>query len=131
MFYARDGSEITLEQWSKLIGNLGYKRVGYTEFSSGRWVSTVWLGMDHSFGLGGKEPLIFETMVFAEPRNYSSEFMERYSTEEQAREGHERIVNMVRELEALDGREEGELDCRPGAARGNGAEDQERSADHN
>lgn len=99
-FYARNGEEITLEQWGKLHNDMDYKRVGIHMFPSGRWVSTVWLGMDHSFSLTTTTPIIFETMVF-NGGDMMDEYMERYATEEQALEGHERIVNMVRELEKV------------------------------
>jgi len=97
-YYAKNGDEITLEQWSKLLGDAEYKRVAIDTFPSGRWVSTVWLGLDHAWLLDDGPILIFETMVF-DGSSMADEFMERYSTEEQALEGHKRIVQMVRELE--------------------------------
>lgn len=66
-------------------------------------VSTVFLGINHSFGRG--EPLLFETMVFDEntrhkrygniPREYMDNYQERYHTWEEAEIGHKRIVDMV------------------------------------
>lgn len=56
-------------------------------------VSTVFLGLDHNFSLAGP-PLLFETMVFG--GKYDQE-QERYSTWETALQGHNRIVEMVRE----------------------------------
>lgn len=63
-------------------------------------VSTVDLGLDHSFG-GGK-PLYYETMIFLDDdtkdifekakENEFSDFQLRYSTEEEARISHENIV---------------------------------------
>ena len=50
----------------------------------------MWLGLDHSF-LGGR-PVIFETMVFGGPHDGDCE---RYCTEAQAREGHERVVAVL------------------------------------
>lgn len=61
-------------------------------------VSTVDLGLDHSFGLG--EPLYYETMVFVVDDygiDYRGVFQKRYTTEEQAREGHEVVVEMIKE----------------------------------
>lgn len=55
----------------------------------GFWVSTVWLGLDHSF-LPTQDPLIFETMVFF--RGKSDLDMDRYTTERQAKAGHKRMV---------------------------------------
>ena len=47
-------------------------------------VSTVFLGLDHSFGSG--PPLLFETMIFGMKDIYQ----ERYSTWEEAEDGHKR-----------------------------------------
>lgn len=102
MFYAKNGDEITREQWASLFEDDSYKRVAVTHFESGRWVSTIWLGMDHSFRPGGDEGiLIFETMVFNGDGTMIDEYMERYSTEEQARAGHKRIEEMVQLLQEV------------------------------
>lgn len=53
-------------------------------------MSTVWLGIDHSFGSG--PPLIFETMVFSSKDDFHDLDCERYSTETQALAGHARMV---------------------------------------
>ena len=54
-------------------------------------VSTVFLGLDHSFSASGP-PVLFETMVFV---NGSSETCERYSTWAEAEEGHARTVDQI------------------------------------
>lgn len=46
-------------------------------------VSTVFVGLDHSFGHG--EPLLFETMIFGGPH---ADYQERCSTWEEAEEMH-------------------------------------------
>lgn len=67
-------------------------------------VSTVFLGIDHSFG--GGPPLLFETMIFPNHGNKPSKnligdkrfmesYMERYSTWDQAEAGHKRAVEGV------------------------------------
>lgn len=66
---------------------------------NGYLVSTVDLGLDHNFGVG--EPLYYETMVFELDedeyiKTFEDLYMERYATEEQAKEGHKRIVEMIR-----------------------------------
>lgn len=53
-------------------------------------VSTVFLGLDHSFGDG--PPLIFETLVFGGPL---ADEMERYSTHREALAGHDAMVERV------------------------------------
>lgn len=51
-------------------------------------VSTVFLGLDHSFGSG--PPLLFETLVFGGPFDQE---MERYATWVEAEYGHVRMVD--------------------------------------
>lgn len=102
MYYAKNGDEITVEQWSKLFEDMEYRRVGIETLPNGRWVSTVWLGIDHGWHPAGSDNpiLIFETMVF-DGSSMMDEYVERYSTEEQALEGHTRTVAMVRELQEI------------------------------
>lgn len=57
------------------------------------YVSTVFLGTDHSFGDG--PPMLFETMIFGGKHDG---YCERYSTWEQAEAGHARILEMLRGL---------------------------------
>jgi hypothetical protein len=59
---------------------------------NGKRISTVWLGLNHNY-FGGK-PLIFETMVFGE-RGGHEEYMDRYSTWDEAVEGHKKAVAWV------------------------------------
>lgn len=54
-------------------------------------ISTVDLGLDHSFGIG--EPLYYETMIFGLNDEY--EYMERYSTQEEAIKGHIKAIEYV------------------------------------
>ena len=55
-------------------------------------VSTIFLGLDHSFGFG--PPLLFETMVFGGPLDQNQD---RYTTWEEAKEGHKKMVSRVKE----------------------------------
>lgn len=60
-------------------------------------ISTVDLGLDHSFGLG--KPLYYETMIFNwenDDDNIFENFQERYSTEEEAKIGHQMAVKFVK-----------------------------------
>ena len=50
-------------------------------------VSTVFLGMDHSFG--GGTPILYETMIFSGPHD---EYQTRASTREEALEQHRAAV---------------------------------------
>ena len=132
--YAKNGDEITVEQWARLIEDRVYSTVKQDRTEKGTLVSTVWLGLDHSFSFGNDPvtPIIFETMVFSEAEarksSWGEEYQQRYSTEKEAREGHERIFNMVRELEEIDGRA-GHTHQAPGSTGSDGQEDQERDHD--
>jgi hypothetical protein len=55
------------------------------------YVSTVFLGIDHNFGIYGP-PLLFETMVFGGAHD---NYMDRYSTWNEAQEGHKRMCERV------------------------------------
>jgi hypothetical protein len=88
--YDKYGKTISLAEWSVLMGDGEYKRVAETTLPDGKWISTVWLGLDHSFGEG--KPLVFETMVFPSKGNYCDLDMQRYFTLEEAKEGHEVMV---------------------------------------
>lgn len=79
---------MTWAQWfEKAWENLIVARTGVGE---GAAVSTVFLGLDHSFSDG--VPLIFETLVFGGPLDGE---MERYSTWDQAEAGHAAMVHRV------------------------------------
>lgn len=53
-------------------------------------ISTIFLGLDHSFGRG--KPLLFETMIFGGEHNL---FKDRYATWDEAEEGHEAACKKV------------------------------------
>ena len=52
-------------------------------------VSTVFLGLNHNFGIW--KPLWFETMVFPE-KDMGDLDMDRYTTWEEAEKGHKKMV---------------------------------------
>lgn len=70
--------------------------VARTLLKDGRWVSTVFLGIDHGFGSG--PPLLFETMVFkddptsATGRTSDDDQTLRYGTWNAAEHGHAQTV---------------------------------------
>ena len=89
MYFDKDGTEIDLREWSRKRKDNTYCRVAEHTLADGTWISTVWLGVNYRF-LGDGSPLIFETMVF---RGKESDLdMERYSTQEEAKVGHQRMV---------------------------------------
>jgi hypothetical protein len=54
------------------------------------YVSTVFLGLDHSFGEG--PPQLFETMIFGGEHD---EYQERYSTWDEAEAGHKKACKLA------------------------------------
>jgi len=61
---------------------------------TGYYVSTIFLGIDHSFNEGGK-PILFETMVFPpteDGKKGAEEEMKRYATWDEAIQGHKDLV---------------------------------------
>lgn len=58
-------------------------------------VSTVFLGIDHSFGAPNARPILFETMLF-EKDNFSDLYCARYATFDEAKAGHKAAVEKVR-----------------------------------
>lgn len=95
-YYDRQGRSLDPDRWANLFSDRDYQSLIKTLTSSGM-VSTVWLGLDHSFGTpdekksGVRPPLIFETLVY----KGEEEIMYRYSTEEEAIQGHWRVVQEV------------------------------------
>jgi hypothetical protein len=64
---------------------------------NGYVVSTVDLGLDHSFGIG--DPLYYETMIFkknGDSIDFRDLYCKRYSTEDEAREGHQKAIEYVK-----------------------------------
>jgi len=93
-YYDRKGNAISMREWSTSLREKK-QRVASTVVG-GYWVSTVWLGLDHSFGSG--PPLIFETMVFpcdekGNVTDWGDVDSERYSTEDEALSGHAAMVD--------------------------------------
>jgi hypothetical protein len=88
---------MSLMAWAVAFENMEYRRIAWTELPGRRHVSTVWMGLDHAFGDG--PPLIFESMAFQKTgKPFRDELdCERYSTEAEARAGHEAMVRRLRE----------------------------------
>lgn len=91
MYFDREGKPMTVEEWYKKFSDFDYKNLKKTTLSWGGVVSTIWLGLDHSFLQQGT-PLIFESMLFPLESNFLEFDMDRYSTEAEALSGHERMV---------------------------------------
>jgi hypothetical protein len=90
IWYDKKGRAIDMAEASRLLEDPNYKGVKEDTLPNGKWVSTVWIGLDHQFGNG--PPLIFETMVFSKKGNWQELDRDRYSTQEDALKGHKRMV---------------------------------------
>src|SRR5438132_1424804 len=90
-YFDKDGNPISFERWAELY-TPEYKRVDETTLvEQGVWISTVWLGMNLVF-MPDSPPIIFETMVFSLENGMAEDDMDRYSTLEQAKAGHQAMV---------------------------------------
>ena len=84
--------QVSLLEWAMWLDNTFHERIVDKDLVNGKKVSTVFLGLDHSYE---KDQIhIFETMVF-EGRN--DIYCERYATWEQAEEGHQRAIQWVKD----------------------------------
>lgn len=70
---------VSLLEWADYIEKgAGNRRVAEDKLPNGKWVSSVFLGLDHSFG--GSRPVLFETMIFTDAENLSEEYGRRSCT---------------------------------------------------
>ena len=127
IYMGRKGEPLTLAEWAERSENLEYRRVSYDELpetsvNPASYVSTVWLGIDQSFGLIDHPPILFETMRFAieakpmtwpdghvsqyhpalefpDPEGDGTTERMQYYTEEQAHITHRAIVRLIQEKE--------------------------------
>jgi len=76
--------------WARWFEDGDARRVALDTIGEAR-VSTVFLGIDHSFG---GPPLWFETMVFGGPHDQATF---RYATWAEAEAGHAQVVEAIRE----------------------------------
>lgn len=81
-----------LMEWAKTFSADGEgRRVKRTDSADGEVsISTVFLGLNYNFSSEGP-PILFETRVFGGP---DDGYTEKYSTYDEAEQGHERICAM-------------------------------------
>lgn len=82
-----------LMEWARAFEDMSKRRVALDKVG-GASISTVFLGLDHSFG--GGPPLIFETLIQGGEHDQD---MWRYSTWDEAVEGHKKAVSLARQSE--------------------------------
>lgn len=68
--------------------------VAQTTVAEGVMVSTVFLGIDHSWDFSIRKPLLFESMIFGGPMDGDQE---RYATWIGAEAGHKKLVEKVKQ----------------------------------
>lgn len=90
MYYDKEGLPITLMSWALLMESDTYRLVKEDEAQNGNWLSTIWLGYNHS--TVKREMHLFETIVFRAKDDRTIVGGRRYPTEKKAREGHEELL---------------------------------------
>lgn len=85
--------ETDLMVWAKWVSSAEGKRACHVanDLIVDVRVSTVFLGLDYSSGVGPKQ--LYETMVFG---GWHDQYQERYATRSDAEAGHREIVKMVK-----------------------------------
>ena len=79
-----------MEEWAGWFNNPDVRRVAFEAIGDAE-VSTVFLGLDHSYG-NSNRPILFETMVFGSDLNGE---MDRCSTWDEAVAMHNAMVSRV------------------------------------
>lgn len=85
----------SLMEWAKWFEGSGKQRQVADDTIGDSRVSTVFLGIDHSFG--GTTPILFETMVFG---GHLDQDQARYTYWEDAEKGHKAMVERVKKEKA-------------------------------
>jgi hypothetical protein len=92
--YVLEGHEAkparSAEEWGAFLADIRNRRVAYDERDGVR-VSTIFLGIDHGFGMDGP-PVLFETRVFG---GQHDQMQIRYGTWAAAEAGHREICARV------------------------------------
>ena len=87
--------DVPLLKWGKWMQ--GRNRLLKQTMVNNHLVSTIFLGLDHNFGLSRKK-ILFETMVFYKGKGTSrlNDEQERYSTYKEAIKGHNKLVKLIK-----------------------------------
>ena len=95
--YILKGREVVPEPdilaWARWFENGENRRIANTEIG-GITISTIFLSLD--IGVGTEHPILFETMIFDQNFKSIDNYQQRYSTYEQAEQGHKKAVEKVR-----------------------------------
>lgn len=103
-FYLLDENKkpykVSLEESYKIYQDSAMKVVQQDTLPNGKFVSTVFLGMDHSWEDKNNpdyKPVLWETMIFPNDESGADEYMERYTSYEDAVEGHQRALKIAKQ----------------------------------
>lgn len=88
---------VTIHEWAIFFKNFEARIVKQEDIGDMQ-VSTVFLGIDHGFGLN-KRPILFETMIFGGELDQEEW---RYCTWDEAIKGHDEAVRLVKESQNKD-----------------------------
>ena len=92
-YILEDGKPVAIDdvlKWGAWFEEDDNRRVAEDEVGEAR-ISTVFLGLDHSFGSG--PPVLWETMIFGGEHD---EYQERYTSRIDAENGHLRAIQLVK-----------------------------------
>jgi hypothetical protein len=81
-----------IHEWGRMWDDESKARRVAADDVNGYWVSTMFMGMDLSFG--DSQPLLFETMVFG--ASMDENYVDRYETWDQAVIGHAKAVEWAK-----------------------------------
>jgi hypothetical protein len=84
---------VSMFEWSAWFEDVENRRIEVTEEDDFR-VSTVFIGIDHSYGIGD-QALLYETCVLEGPPTVQGKLY-RYATMSEAKAGHWAIVGLLR-----------------------------------
>ena len=89
--------QVDLLTWAKWFGTA--KRIVASETIAQNWISTIFLGIDHSFLADGGPPILWETMSFGAKLHQAQDRCA--GTLEQAEAMHEQMVKAVCEASGI------------------------------
>lgn len=81
--HARRVTREEFDRWTE--ANPTGRRIAMTYLPDGRWISTVFMALDHAYD--GGDPVLWETMIFPK-ESYVDLYCTRYISRAEALEGH-------------------------------------------
>lgn len=82
-------------KWAKWFQSPGNRIVEHTHIGD-VMISTVFMGLDHSFGSG--KPVLWETMIFGSKHKALKDYQVRYTAISNARKGHKYAVQFAKNI---------------------------------